>query len=284
MAMPRMIALAEVVWSAKNRRSWQSFNNRMQNHYDYLDREKVQYRIPQLPELRKKTIFSKSETVSFAKLHKDLKITYTLDGTTPTKDSTELTKSVTIDHNCIFTAQGFYPNGRKTNIVKSSFEKAHYKSSKSNPKHLIAGLKATIHRGSFKSVKAMNEKNCCAKKIAKKISLRSLGLSGDGFGLILTGYILIPKDSVYTFALKSDDGSSLSIDGELIVDHDGPHGASLKDGQIALKKGLFPIKISYFELAGDETLELFLKDESQDTLQPLNPKMLLHQGTNSELK
>ena len=43
-------------------------------------------------------------------------------------------------------------------------------------------------------------------------------------GLIIKGYFNAPQDDIYTFALLSDDGSTLTIDSEQIVDNDGPHG------------------------------------------------------------
>ena len=42
-------------------------------------------------------------------------------------------------------------------------------------------------------------------------------------GLVLTGYLEVPADGIYTFALLSDDGSTLMLDGELLGDNDGAH-------------------------------------------------------------
>ena len=44
----------------------------------------------------------------------------------------------------------------------------------------------------------------------------------------------MPKDDIYTFALLSDDGSTLVIDGEQVIDNDGPHGPREVIGQKAL--------------------------------------------------
>lgn len=57
-------------------------------------------------------------------------------------------------------------------------------------------------------------------------------------------------NSIYTFALMSDDGSMLVIDGELIVDNDGPHSPCEITGQKALAKGLHPIQVKYFDNNG----------------------------------
>ncbi|MDA0912278.1 MAG: family 20 glycosylhydrolase [Bacteroidetes bacterium] len=40
---PRMVAMSEVLWSSKETRNWQAFQNRMDKHYDRLDAWEVDY-------------------------------------------------------------------------------------------------------------------------------------------------------------------------------------------------------------------------------------------------
>ena len=44
-----------------------------------------------------------------------------------------------------------------------------------------------------------------------------------------------------------------------MVDNDGLHGVYEKSSQIALKKGLHPITVDFFEHGGGEKLEVFYK-------------------------
>ena len=46
MALPRMSAMAEVLWSLKKDRDYDSFTHRMNWQYKRLDRMKVNYRKP----------------------------------------------------------------------------------------------------------------------------------------------------------------------------------------------------------------------------------------------
>ena len=46
MAMPRMLALAEVVWSPAGARDFPDFQRRMARHFDHLDARGVNYRVP----------------------------------------------------------------------------------------------------------------------------------------------------------------------------------------------------------------------------------------------
>ena len=49
--------------------------------------------------------------------------------------------------------------------------------------------------------------------------------------------LTVPTAGEYTFRLRSDDGSELFIGNTLVIDHDGLHGATDKDGTIQLTAG-----------------------------------------------
>ena len=64
----------------------------------------------------------------------------------------------------------------------------------------------------------------------------------------------------YAFRLISDDGSRLWIDGQLVIDHDGLHGAEPKDGEIELDAGEHSLRVLHFDAGADEQLTLLWKD------------------------
>jgi alpha-L-fucosidase len=70
------------------------------------------------------------------------------------------------------------------------------------------------------------------------------------------GFLDAPESELYRFALSSDDGSKLWIDGTLVVDNDGLHVAGEKQGAIALGKGLHGIEVVWFNRTGDAELSL----------------------------
>jgi hypothetical protein len=79
---------------------------------------------------------------------------------------------------------------------------------------------------------------------------------GDNFVTQVTGNIHVPADGSYTFRLTSDDGSRLLIDDQLVIDHDGLHGAEPKDGTVQLTEGMHALRIDHFERGGDQVLNL----------------------------
>lgn len=66
----------------------------------------------------------------------------------------------------------------------------------------------------------------------------------------------VPADGTYTFRLTSDDGSRLSLDDQVVIDHDGLHGAVSKDGAVTLTAGYHALRIDFFEAGGGQVLQL----------------------------
>jgi parallel beta-helix repeat protein len=76
------------------------------------------------------------------------------------------------------------------------------------------------------------------------------------FAFKFAGYINVPSDGTYTFYTTSDDGSNLYIDGVLVVNNDGMHGAIEKLGAIGLKAGKHAITVGYFQQGGGSVLSV----------------------------
>ncbi|WP_218566640.1 family 16 glycoside hydrolase [Vallicoccus soli] len=78
----------------------------------------------------------------------------------------------------------------------------------------------------------------------------------DNFVSEVRGNLHVPADGEYAFRLVSDDGSRLSIDGQVVVDHDGLHGAEPKDGTTTLTAGPHALAIDFFEAGYGQQLTL----------------------------
>ena len=78
----------------------------------------------------------------------------------------------------------------------------------------------------------------------------------DNFLSQVIGNVNITQAGSYTFRLISDDGSRLVVDGGVVIDHDGLHGATAKDGAVALTTGYHSLYIDFFEAGGGQQLTL----------------------------
>ncbi|AGA25359.1 DUF1553 domain-containing protein [Singulisphaera acidiphila] len=70
----------------------------------------------------------------------------------------------------------------------------------------------------------------------------------EAFGFVFEGVLIVPEDGNYTFHLDSDDGSRLSVAGQMVVEYDGIHGTGEeRTASVALAKGRIPIRLDYFQ-------------------------------------
>ena len=69
----------------------------------------------------------------------------------------------------------------------------------------------------------------------------------EDFAIRFRGKLAIDTPGLYHFGLYADDGAKLYIDGTLIVDNDGIHGAKSETGIITLTTGMYPVEIHYFQ-------------------------------------
>jgi DNA-binding beta-propeller fold protein YncE len=85
----------------------------------------------------------------------------------------------------------------------------------------------------------------------------------EPFSILWRGKIAIPESGVYTFGTRSDDGSYLTIDGQLVVDNGGSHGAEDRSGVIQLDQGFHDIEVRYNELGGSREMQLWWQPPGQ---------------------
>jgi hypothetical protein len=78
----------------------------------------------------------------------------------------------------------------------------------------------------------------------------------DGYFMRWRGTITIPSDGDYGFQTRSDDGSLVIIDNNLIVNNDGWHGMQTQEGYVSLSAGDHSITIPFYEDGGGAGLEV----------------------------
>lgn len=249
MAVPRLLAIAELGWSEPSRKDLDDFRHRLAGQFERLNVMGINYRIPDLTGFHALNAFIGEGTVELNCLDPTAVIRYTTDGSTPTAESPRYEGPLTITESTDFTFCTFRPNGKRGDTARARFVKSEHAPAvtvaPSNP-----GLKAAWHE--YKG-------NRCAE-------IESAPLNGTypvedvmiprkakgNIGLVIKGYLNVPKDDIYTFALLSDDGSTLTIDREQVVDNDGPHGPKEVVGQKALAQGYHPVEVRYFDQNGGQ--------------------------------
>jgi hypothetical protein len=69
----------------------------------------------------------------------------------------------------------------------------------------------------------------------------------EWFAIDYTGRFWIKEPGAYRFALESDDGARLYIDGRTVINNDGQHPPQTREGEAKLKSGIHQIRVSYFQ-------------------------------------
>ncbi|MFM8781600.1 MAG: PA14 domain-containing protein, partial [Gemmatimonadota bacterium] len=120
---------------------------------------------------------------------------------------------------------------------------------------LQAGLALSYHEASLNTVVPLDTLAVVRRAVATMIA-RTGSERAEGYGLVFRGFLTVPADGMYEFALASDDGSTLAIGEPIIVDNDGLHGTQERTGMIALRAGSHPITVRFFQAGGGADLWL----------------------------
>lgn len=248
-AFPRMIAVAELGWSRPEVMDLQDFQRRLVAHYARLQLLGVKYRIPDLTGFYHTNVFIGKGQVSLQCQDPSAVIRYTTDGSIPQADSKVYAGPFTVSETTDFTFRTFTKEGRKGDLVKASWVSEDFA-----PAVSMASVKPGLRAAWYDYAGA----DCAGIDKAKlnghyEIAEVAIPKEASGnIGLIITGYVEIPADDIYTFALLSDDGSYLKVDGKMVVDNDGEHSAREMIGQHAMRQGLHPLYVRYFDHNGGQ--------------------------------
>ncbi len=247
--VPRMIALSEIAWAEPAAKpSLEEFYRQLVPQFKRMDVMRVNYRVPDLQGFYKVNAFIDETTVDLTCPLPGTEIRYTTDGSMPTKESTLYNGALDVTETTDFAFRTFRPDGSPSDVAHTKYVKAPYAEAVTAPAALQPGLKAVWH--DFRG-------NLCADIDAAPVKgeyvVESVSIPEEvkgNIGLVMTGYLEVPADGIYTFALLSDDGSTLTLDGELLGDSDGAHSSVEIIVQKALKAGLHPIEVRYFDCNG----------------------------------
>lgn len=93
----------------------------------------------------------------------------------------------------------------------------------------------------------------------------------EHYGLKYSGSFTVPQAARYAFNLTSDDGSSLSIDGETIVLNDSSHAPRMVSASVDLEAGEHQAVIHFFQGGGGASLRLDYTAEGLDLVPLFSP-------------
>ena len=100
---------------------------------------------------------------------------------------------------------------------------------------------------------------------------------GDTYDTYFYGSIYLSDSGTYTFQTRSDDGSMLFIDGQLVVDNDGNHGMVTVTDSVDLNAGFHDIAILFRENTGGNAIRVYIAYPGEESTS-LMPQSILFGG------
>jgi len=264
MTLPRMLALAEVGWSALANKNYLDFKDtRLPQHLAWFDKNGFDYRVPPVIGVKDTIIFGNQLNVNLTSSVKNAKIYYTIDGYPPRETDFEYTTPITYnvppDQYRELKAIVITPAGKRSDITRMVV----YNKAPLPPVTYLGtatGLKYQLFTGLFNNT---NQLNVAAPLDTTALPAKSFNVSAfrknsPDFGIIYNGFIRIDEDGVYGFSTQSDDGSVLLIDDQPVVENDGKHVLYDKGGSVPLQKGYHKFTLKYFNVGSSGTLRVFM--------------------------
>jgi PA14 domain/Chitobiase/beta-hexosaminidase C-terminal domain/Calcineurin-like phosphoesterase len=175
-------------------------------------------------------------------------VRYTIDGSTPTNSSMAYERPFAINEATTVQARMFNKEGHGTATSRQTY------------KHVLAGtgLRYRYYKGNWTRMPDFTKLKPVFEGVATDLNVESRQLAEDHWGMILEGNFDVDAAGQYTFYLKSDDGSKLYVDDQLVIDNDGDHSLLELSGATKLSAGKHKLRIEFFEAGGEAILELEL--------------------------
>ncbi|NOR73817.1 MAG: family 20 glycosylhydrolase [Draconibacterium sp.] len=122
---PRMLALAETGWTSKETKNYDNFSSRILSHYDRMDEMNIHYYIPPVSGLNDTINFVDSAIIELKTTIPKSEIYYTLDGSTPSKNTMLYKKPFSVNSELeirVITYRGEIASKVSSCIVKNQTE------------------------------------------------------------------------------------------------------------------------------------------------------------------
>ncbi|MGH8081513.1 MAG: family 20 glycosylhydrolase, partial [Lysobacter sp.] len=264
MVFPRMLALAEVAWTPQADRDYGDFSRRLRGQFPRLDRDKVGYRIPEpqglgdVMQVQQGSEREYKHVVALTASVLGATIRYTLDGSDPTDASpayqTPIEIVVPLDQTRELRTVTVLADGRRSGVYSARLRYRSYLPAIAKPARSEAGLGYRVYEGLFSSLDEFAGADApVAQGAALSLNVESFGRA-RGFGVRYEGFVEVPADGVYRYALQGDDRSALYIDGEAVIRNDN-YDRTL-EASVPLRRGWHRLRVDWYQRQGGLSLSL----------------------------
>ncbi|TDD95036.1 alkaline phosphatase family protein [Flavobacterium cellulosilyticum] len=201
-------------------------------------------------------LFNDEATVVIENAIEEGVIKYTLDGSMPSNSSNSYTGPFRVSKNAVVKSAVF-TDSKISSMVSDAFFRVKASTLKMPVSYEVFYL-SNLQSIPFLESLTPNAKGNCFEITSDEIK-ESIK---DNTVVRFKTNITIDKEDTYSFSTRSDDGSILKINNEMIVNNDGDHGVEEKAGKIHLKPGVYPLEIVWFNGGGSGWLDVFYQSST----------------------
>lgn len=182
-------------------------------------------------------------------------IRYTLNGAMPTKESNTFKQSIVLKENTVVKSAIFVADKLSSGVSEAFF--------RIKPASLKAPVSYEVfHLNDLSFIPSIGNRKPDARGTVFEFSSEEVRQHIQANTLFrFKSMLKIEHEDSYNFAVRSDDGSKLYIDGHLVVDNDGDHGVRTKTGSIEMDKGSHTVEVLWFNGGGDGWLDVYIEGD-----------------------
>jgi len=276
MAFPRMLAIAESVWSRPENKNFADFKRRLAANLPMLDRQNVNYRIPE-PEGLQNVVTDRERTLITLSPIAGMRVHYTIDGSTPDERSPQYSQPIEImlADSSSATLKTIVINavGRKSvvytaTIVRGAMlEPATVGETKPGVTYSLVVPKADLSPDP--AVKMGETRSIFLNQFEKQIDLKQL------FGVQYDGYLKVAQDGVYELQVDSTWDATLVLGDKMVINEAGTKDRKMRSVIVPLRTGLHKISLRYNHRGGDAHFRFRVGIKGQG-LRQINGGELVH--------
>lgn len=254
MAFPRMLAMAENVWSMPANKNFADFTKRLAANLALLDKQNVTYRIPEPIGFANKVLTAGEKAdLEIAPPVPGSRVFYTIDGSTPDEKSTPYTKPIEltvpdggrVDVKAIVVL----PTGRKSSVYTATLVRREYlkpsELAEKRPGVTYAFVTPPASGAAGSVISSGETKSIGLQQFAKMADLKTT------FGVSFDGYLNLPADGMYEFEVDSTWDITILIGGEKVIDDVGTASRKVRSVVLPMRSGLHKVSLRYNNRGGD---------------------------------